>query len=195
MSNVLEDLLSQLDPATVGQIANQLGVDEGTAQNGIQAALPLLIGGLARNTQTDDGAQALSTALENDHQGDVLSDLMGAVSGYQNGPGGAILGHIFGGQQQGIGAAVGQAMGTNSGNGAALLQMLAPIVLGYLGQRQQNQGLNAGDLAGLLGGQTQQMEQQGSGNLMGTLSQLLDGNHDGSPIDDIIGMAGRFLKR
>lgn len=194
MSDVLQDLLSQLDPATVGQIANQLGVDEGTAQNGIQAALPLLLGGLARNTQTDEGAQALSTALENDHRGDVLNDLMGAVGGFQNGPGAAILGHVFGGQQQNVGDAVGQAMGTNSGNGAALLQMLAPIVLGYLGQRQQNQGLGAGDLAGLLGGQAQQMEQQGGG-LMGVLNQVLDGNKDGSALDDIIGMAGRFLRR
>lgn len=193
MSNVLEDLLSQLDPATVGQIANQLGVDEGTAQNGIQTALPLLLGGLARNTQTDEGAQSLSTALSNDHQGDILGDLMGAVGGFQNGPGAAILGHVFGGQQQNIGDAVGQSMGTNSSNGMALLQMLAPIVLGYLGQRQQNQGLGAGDLAGLLGGQAQQMEQQGG--LLGTLGQLLDGNKDGSPIDDIIGMAGRFLRR
>ena len=80
MSNVLEDLLSQLDPATVGQIAGQLGVDEGTAQQGIQAALPLLLGGLARNTQTDDGAQALSSALSEGHNGSILSDVLGAVS-------------------------------------------------------------------------------------------------------------------
>jgi hypothetical protein len=192
MSDVLQDLLSQIDPATVGQIAGQLGVDEGTAQNGIQAALPLLLGGLARNAQSEDGAQALSTALGNDHNGDILGDLLGAVSGYQGGPGAAILGHIFGGQQQGVGNAVGQALG--GGNGMALLQMLAPIVLGYLGRQQQSQGLDAGGLAGLLGGQTQQMEQQGGGAL-GLIGQLLDGNHDGSPIDDIIGMAGRFLRR
>jgi hypothetical protein len=192
MSNVLEDLLSHIDPATVGQIAGQLGVDEGTAQSGIQAALPLLLGGLARNTQSDDGAQSLASALSNDHDGSILDDLLGAVSGYQSGPGAAILGHIFGSQQQGVAGAVGQALG--GGNGAALLQMLAPIVLGYLGRQQQSQGLDPSGLAGLLGGHQQSVESQGGGAL-GLIGQLLDGNHDGSPIDDIIGMAGRFLRR
>ncbi len=192
MSNVLEDLLSHIDPATVGQIAGQLGVDEGTAQSGIQAALPLLLGGLARNVQTDDGAQALSSALSQDHNGSILGDLAGAILGGQQGPGAAILGHIFGGQQQGVGNAVGNALG--GGNGLALLQMLAPIVLGYLGKQQQTQNLDPSGLAALLGGHQQHVEQQGGGAL-GLIGQLLDGNHDGSPIDDIIGMAGQFLRR
>ncbi len=192
MSNVLEDLLSHIDPATVGQIAGQLGVDEGTAQSGIQAALPLLLGGLARNVQTDDGAQALSSALSQDHNGSILGDLAGAILGGQ-GPGAAILGHVFGGQQQGVGNAVGNALG--GGNGLALLQMLAPIVLGYLGKQQQTQGLDPSGLAALLGGHQQHVEQQGGGGALGMIGQLLDGNHDGSPIDDIIGMAGQFLRR
>lgn len=193
MSDVLSDLLSHLDPATVGQIANQLGVDEGTAQQGIQAALPLLLGGLARNTESPDGAEALSNALNaGGHDGSILENLAGAVLGAQNGPGAAILGHIFGGQQESVAGAVGQQLG--GANGAQLLQILAPIVLGYLGKQQQTQGLDAGALAGLLGGHQQSVAQSGGGAL-GMISQLLDGNHDGSPLDDILGMAGKFLRR
>ena len=194
MSDILSDLLSHIDPATVGQIAGQLGVDEGTAQQGIQAALPLLLGGLARNAQTPDGADALSTALTTGgHDGSILNDLLGAVmgSGQGGGAGAAILGHIFGGQQSAVAGAVGQQMG--GANGAQLLQLLAPIVMGYLGQRQQTQGLDASGLAGLLLGHQQSVAQ--SGGAMGLISQLLDGNHDGSPLDDILGMAGKFLRR
>lgn len=195
MENILEGLMGQLgNSGAVGQIAQQLGVDEGTAQNGIQAALPILLGALARNAQTDDGAQALNTALTNDHDGSILGDLGGAISGFESGPGAAILGHVLGGQTNQISNVVGQSLG--GANGGALLQMLAPIVLGYLGQQKQQQGLDVAGLAGmLLGGGGQQQAQPAASGLMGMVSQLLDQDKDGSPVDDIIGLAGRFLKR
>ncbi|WP_309716113.1 DUF937 domain-containing protein [Armatimonas sp.] len=195
MDNVLEGLLGQLGGSgAVGQIAEQLGVDESTAQNGIQAALPILLGAMARNAQNEDGAQSLHTALDN-HDGSILDNLGGAISGFQGGPGAAILGHVLGGQTNQISNVVGQSLG--GANGGALLQMLAPIVLGYLGQQKQQQGLDVAGLAGMLlggAGQQQQAAPQASG-LMGMVGQLLDQNKDGSPVDDIIGLAGRFLKR
>ena len=198
MDTLLQGLMGQLSGGAVGQIAQQLGVDEGTAQNGIQAALPILLGALARNAQSEDGAQALDTALASDHDGSILDNLSGAISGHQDGSGAAILGHILGGQTNQISNVVGQSLG--GANGGALLQMLAPIVMGYVGQQKQQQGLDVMGLAGMLlggggsGGQQQQAQPAASG-LMGMVGQLLDQNHDGSPVDDIIGLAGRFLKR
>lgn len=185
--------MGQLDDNAVGQIAQQLGVDQQTAQQGVQAALPVLLGALAHNSQTPEGASALSSALDNDHDGRVLGDVSGAISGYQSGPGAAILGHVLGGQGDAIGNLVGQQLG--GANGGALLQMLAPIVLGYLGQQKQQNGLDAAGIAGmLLGGQQQQQAPQ-AGGLLGMAAQLLDQNKDGSAVDDLMGMAARFLKR
>jgi len=63
--------------------------------------------------------------------------------------------------------------------------------MGALGRTQREQGIGAGDLAGLLGGATQQM---GSGSpLMDMLSSVLDRDRDGSAIDDVAGMIGGFL--
>jgi hypothetical protein len=191
MSNLLEGLMGHLDENAVGQIAQQLGVDQATAQQGVGAALPLLLSAMNRNAQTDQGAQALSGALSNDHNGGVLGDVVGAISGFQGGPGAAILGHLLGGQQQQVGNQLGQSLGLN---GPALLQMLAPIVMGYLGQQQQSQGLNAAGLAGLLLNNQQGMQQHSAGGgAMGLIGQLLDANHDGSPLDDVLGMAQKFL--
>jgi hypothetical protein len=195
MDNLLQGLMGQLGGGAVGQIAEKLGVDESTAQNGVQAALPILLGALARNAQTEGGAEALDNALSSDHDGSVLGNVEGAISSYQDGPGAAILGHVLGGQGDAISGLVSQQLG--GANGGALLQMLAPLVMGYLGQQKQQQGLDVAGLAGMLlgGGGTPQQAQPAASGLMGMVGQLLDQNHDGSPVDDIIGMAGRFLKR
>ena len=112
---------------------------------------------------------------------------------HQEGSGSAILGHVLGGQSDAVSALVSQQLG--GANGGALLEMLAPIVMGYLGQQKQQQGLDVMGLAGMLLGGGSQPTQPAASGLMGIVGKLLDQNHDGSPVDDIIGLAGRFLKR
>lgn len=52
----LTGLLSEaLNNDTVSQISQQLGTDEGTTSNAIQAALPMLLGGLANNSASEGG--------------------------------------------------------------------------------------------------------------------------------------------
>jgi hypothetical protein len=188
LTGLLNDALNS---DTVSQISQQLGADEGTTGNAIQAALPMLLGGLANNSASEEGASALAGALDRDHDGSVLDDLAGFLGNYSSGQGAGILGHIFGGSQGAVEQGVSQASGLDMGKVGPLLMMLAPIVMGALGRSQRQSGMGAGDLAGLLGGATQQM---GSGSqLMGILSSVLDRDHDGSAIDDVAGMIGGFL--
>jgi hypothetical protein len=188
LTGLLNDALNS---DTVSQISQQLGADEGTTGNAIQAALPMLLGGLANNSASEEGASALAGALDRDHDGSVLDDLAGFLGNYSSGQGAGILGHIFGGSQGAVEQGVSQASGLDMGKVGPLLMMLAPIVMGALGRSQRQSGMGAGDLAGLLGGATQQM---GSGSqLMGILSSVLDSDHDGSAIDDVAGMIGGFL--
>lgn len=188
----LTGLLSEaLNNDTVSQISQQIGADEGTTGNAIQAALPMLLGGLANNSASETGAASLLGALDQDHDGSILDDLGGFLGNFSSGPGAGILGHIFGGSQGAVEQGVSQASGLDMGKVGPLLMMLAPIVMGALGRTQRESGVGAGDLAGLLGGATQQM---GSGSgLMGILSSVLDRDHDGSAIDDVAGMIGGFL--
>lgn len=193
----IEGLLGQvLGGGNVGAISQAIGADESTTSTAIQAALPMLIGGLARNAQTDDGASALAGALDRDHDGSVLDDIAGFVmgGGAQQSNGAGILGHIFGGNQSAVEQGVSQASGLDLGTVAKLLPLLAPIVMGYLGRQKQEQGLDGASLAGMLGGAQQQMEEQQS-PLMGMLSAVLDQNRDGSMVDDAIRLAGGFLGR
>jgi hypothetical protein len=190
----LTGLLSEaLGGQTVSQISQTIGADENTTNNAIQAALPMLIGGLARNTQSEDGASSLLHALNKDHDGSILDDLGGFLGGgAATGIGSAILGHVLGGRQGQVEQGVSAASGLDMSKVGPLLAMLAPVVMGALGKANQQQGgMDTSSLAGLLGGAHQEMA---SGSpILGMLGGLLDQDKDGSALDDILGMAGRML--
>jgi hypothetical protein len=190
LTGLLQDALSG---DTVGQIGQTIGADENTTMSAIQTALPMLLGGLANNSRSPEGAESLFGALGRDHDGSALNDLAGLLGGYGSGPGAGILGHIFGNQQPTVEQTVSQASGLDMSKVAPLLMILAPIVMGALGRTQRQAGLGAGDLPGLLGGATQQAA-VGS-PLMGVLSQVLDRDRDGSAMDDVMGMLGGYLSR
>ncbi len=197
MSSILDVLNQQLGGDAVQQISRQIGVDEQTASNAISAALPMLLGGLARNSATPQGADALSSAVARDHDGGILDNLSGFLGGGANqGLGASILGHIFGGRDNAMANVLGQASGLNLGSAASLLAMLAPLVMGALGKVQRQQGLDSGGLANILQGDQARLEQASPG--FGGLSRMLDLDGDGHIMDDLpqlAGMLGRFFNR
>ena len=187
LSGLLGDVLSG---GTVSQISQAIGTDEDTASSAIQAALPMLVGGLARNAQSESGLGALAGALDRDHDGSGLNDIAGLVMSGGGGAGAGILGHIFGGGQGNVAQSVSQASGLDLGKVAPLLMILAPIVMGAVGKAHREQGSSTSGLADLLGGAAASMGGGSSSSLMGILSSVLDRNHDGSALDDVAGMLG-----
>lgn len=99
MSSILDTLTQQLSGGTLSQMSRQLGTDEATTQNAVSMALPLLLGGLARNAAQPAGADALGRALDADHDGSLLDDPSALLSNPQAFSGGGILGHILGARQ------------------------------------------------------------------------------------------------
>ena len=193
----IEGLLGQvLSGNNLNAISQSIGADESTTSSAIQAALPMLVGALARNASSEGGASALAGALDQDHDGSVLDDIAGFVlgGGAQQRNGAGILGHVLGGRQDAVQQTVGQATGLDAGTIGQLLVTLAPLVMGYLGRQKQEQGMDAASLAGALGQQQQQMEAQQS-PLMNMVSAVLDSNKDGSVVDDVLRLAGGFLSR
>lgn len=193
----IDGLLGQvLAGDNLSAISQSIGADESTTSSAIQAALPMIVGGLARNASSEDGASALAGALDRDHDGSILSNIAGFVlgGGAQQANGAGILGHIFGNRQEAVEQGVSQASGVDMSTIAKLLPLLAPLVMGYLSRQKQQQGMDADSLAGALG-QQQAALQQSQSPLMGMLSAVLDSNHDGSMVDDAIRLAGGFLGR
>ncbi len=82
MSQSILDMLSgQLGGRALEMIGSQLGADRSQVEKAMPTALGSLMSGLARNAQSADGASALASALSKDHDGSILDNLSGALSG------------------------------------------------------------------------------------------------------------------
>ena len=199
----LEDLLGQQQGnQAVDQISQLLGSNQTVTNSAIQMALPMILSGLANQASTPQGAQKLNNAIEQDHGGGLLDNLMGYLGGGMSEPqetsretdGIGILGHIFGQKQGAVAQQVSKNTGLDVGQVAKLLITLAPIVMSYLGKQKQQQNLGADGLSSLL--QNQQQQIQSSGNpMLDMMTSALDRNQDGSAMDDLASMAANYFRK
>lgn len=190
MSTLLQTLASNLDEQTLRKISQTVGADEGQTQRAISAALPMLLGALGRNASTPQGAQALTAALQRDHDGSIFNNLASQLtnpSTLQDGM--SILNHVLGGKKEAVQTGVGNVSGLSANATGQLLTMLAPMVLGALGQLQHKENLNADQVASVL-----QKEREETESNLGGLAKLLDMDGDGSVIDDVMTIGSSLLK-
>jgi hypothetical protein len=189
MDSIIQLLISQLGGGAVGQISNQLGIDEDKAQQAIGMALPMIIGALNRNTSSSGGAEALVGALQRDHDGSILDDLAQAVTKEDTiKDGAAILGHVLGDRRGGVENSVSRATGLDQDQVAQIFALLAPIVLGALGQMQRKNDLDAQGVSSLLQEERSTVEKTASG-----LTQLLDMDGDGDVSEEIVSLGSNLL--
>ena len=145
------DLLNQtIGSGEVEQMSRVIDADPQQTSSAISAALPLLLGGLSRNAASGDGASSLLGALDRDHDGSVLDDLMGYLGQGGSVQGDGILSHVFGNGRSVVEQGVSQASGLDMSKVAQLLPLLAPIVMGALGRARQTNQIDQGSLAGVL---------------------------------------------
>ena len=189
----LEALLGLLNNQDLNQLTSQIGGNESDVKGGLTAALPAILGALNRNTQTAEGAESLNKALEK-HDGSVLNDISGYLSNPDLADGAGILNHLFGGQTNNVAQAVSQSSGLDTNGSMKMLQMLAPLVLGALGQQKKENNLDAAGLDSLTSMLASNFgsNEQASG-MMGLVTNLLDADKDGSIVDDVMGLVGKFF--
>ncbi len=174
--STLDDIMAQIPMASLAQ---QLGVDEQTAQSAVRQALPALVGGLEANAADPAGAASLAGAL--DQHSPALIDGGVNLDDVDTNDGEKIVSHVFGGNSE----QVAQTLGGNLGGGAGgdlvkrLLPILAPIVLSYLTKRLQGGGQGqpaaGGGLQDILGSILGGMSGSGSGSSGGSIMDVLGG--------------------
>lgn len=190
----LEALLGLLQGQDLGNLASQVGGNEGEVKNGVMAALPAMLAALGKNAGTEKGAEELNNALEKKHDGSILDNLSGYLSNPDLKDGAGILNHLFGNQTSNVANAVSQSSGLDTNGSMKMLQMLAPILMGMLGQQKKQNNLDAkglGNLTSMLASNFG--SEAGASGIMEAVTNLLDANKDGNVMDDIMGMVGKFI--
>ncbi len=190
MDSIINLLISQLGSGATSQISDKLGMDDSKVQQVIGMALPMLIGALNRNASSSKtGAEALTNAVQRDHDGSILDNIAQAVTKRETvDDGNAILGHIFGDKSSGIMNSVSRATNVDSNQTGQIFAMLAPLVLGAVGKIQRNKNLDADGVSSLLQEERKTVENSSSG-----LSQLLDMDGDGDVSDEILSLGSNLL--
>src|SRR6516162_3528346 len=154
--NLVSLVMQFLTPDMIARIASALGVDRTNTQTAIGAAIPGLLAGLSGVAAQPDGAQKLvDTVRQQTGALGSIANMIGA-SGQSSliEKGSQILSSLLGGRDQtALAGAVSKYAGLGQNASGSLLGMLAPIVMGTIGQQQGTRSLDAGGIASLLSSQ------------------------------------------
>ncbi len=184
--NLMSLLSSPIGQSIVENISGKLNLDTNQATNAIGESVPVILEGLSKNAETEEGAKGIDKALEK-HNGGLLDNLTGML---QNGgeevekEGSGILNHIFGSNLGAVQNSLSEKTGLGTDKIAPLLSTLAPVVMSFLGKEKQNQNIGSNGIGGLLSG----MLGGKSSGILGMVEGFLDKDGDGSAIDDVMGM-------
>jgi hypothetical protein len=214
----LTTILSDL--GGLSSIASELGISESQAATGAAALLPAILGGFKKQAQAQptglDGLGGILASLG----GSGLLDSVLSPTPTNVDSGNSVLGQIFGSKDvsRTVAQNAAEQTGLDAGVLKKMLPLLAMLVAGYMA-RQHNAGSEnaaagappesglGGLLSGILGNVL-----GGSGgvavpnttdapvtapttatNNEGALASIIDMNHDGNALDDILRMAGKLM--
>jgi len=171
-TNLISLVMQFLTPDMVGRIASVLGLDRNKVQTAVNAIVPALLAAFGNTAAQPGGAQKLvDAARQQSGTLGAFANMLG--SGGQSSfieKGTQLLSSLLGGRDQNLLAqAVAKFAGVGQGGAGSLLGMLAPVVMGSIGQ-QQGQSLDARGITGLLASQKDSIAAAlpaGFGNLLG----------------------------
>ncbi len=192
MEDILKSILSKLDDNSLQAISQKANASPDKAKSAMAAAIPILMNALARNSKSAEGASSLQNAIKKDHDGSLLDNLGGFLNNPESANGAGILKHVLGGKRQNVEQYISKDSGLSGDSVGKILEMAAPLVMGYLGKSSKG---GDGNALGSVINSYLKTEKKQAPKSQSVINQLLDQNNDGSIIDDIARMGMSFLRR
>ena len=183
--NVLNAIVNVQDGAAVRQLGSQFGLGQDQATAALSALVPMLAAGVQRNIQSEGGLGGLMSALASGNHGRYLDNptSLGIQSAATDGNG--ILGHLLGSKD--VSREVATRAAAQTGVSADVLKKMLPLAATLMMGALSKQSPTASSAAAGLG--------RSGGGIADMLTPLLDQDRDGSIMDDVTSMIGRFMKR
>ena len=180
MAGLLDMIIN--NPAIAKTIAKQVGIDVGDAGSIIGKLAPILMGGAKSNLNSEKDSGGLIKHIESNNYADIFDKPEAHVTdGNFKNMGNDILAELTGSKENSreVARHVEKETGMSSSIIKSVLPMLAPMIIGALTKKSApNMGSHSSS--------------QSSG-MTDMLSNLIDRDNDGSTIDDIMGMASKFI--
>lgn len=178
--NILDTILAAQNGAAVKQMGQQLGLGDQQAASVLSALVPALASGFQRNMQSPSGLEALMGALTKGQHAQYLENPAALGSAISDGNG--ILGHILGSKD--VSRQVATQAAAKTGLDSNLLKQALPLVAAMMMGAMAKQGPGASMASA--------GASQPGGGLLAMLTPMLDADRDGSIVDDVMGMIGKF---
>jgi len=182
---LLDMVLSVENAGVLKQLGTTFGIGEAETKNAVTQMLPALSRGLAQNSSKPDGFAALMSALSGGGHDKYLDDPQAVGRAETITDGNKILGHLLGSKD--VSRQVASHAANETGMDVGIMKKMLPVVatmaMGALSKQSATSGIASS---------MQQGGQEPTG-AMGMLTSFLDADHDGSAMDDILGMARKLF--
>jgi hypothetical protein len=205
MSGLLDAVLSAGGGSAIQMLGGRFGLPPAATRSALEALLPMVTGGLKNQAQAQGGIEGLLGSVlkpahtEYGENADVLARPGTTAMGNE------ILGSIFGNDREvsrTVAAQAAQKTGLDVGILKQMLPIVAMMAAGAMTKNASAGGLGnligaamggggGGMLGNVLGAAMGGGQTQASGGALGGLANMLDMNHDGNPLNDIMGMLGK----
>jgi hypothetical protein len=179
--NILEAILDAQGGAAAREAGRSVGLSQDQTSTALAALVPALAAGLQRNATQQGGLDALFGALGGGGHARYVDQPSMLWSQETVTDGNGILGHVLGNKD--VSRAVATQASAQTGIAADVLKRLLPIAA----------TLVMGSLAKQYSGGQQANRATAGGDLFSMLTPMLDGNRNGSVVDDILNHAGKIF--
>jgi hypothetical protein len=174
MNAFLQEFMDNVGPQASREMSNTLGINKRTAQQIIPQLVPLILGGLKRQKDERGGAPRVDHILNKYGSPDALDNIhdLFQTRARETQPD-PRLGGLVG--ESGIQASemLSEKFGLDSNTVMKIIPMIAPLVLGFLTRKRDQQGLGSQGIASLL-------DQDGDGSVLDDVAGFLMQNLSGS---------------
>jgi hypothetical protein len=175
MANFLEEFMSSLGPEVSNQLSANLGIEENAVQQMLPQVAPMILGGLKRQKDNYGGEARVDHILNKYGSADVLDNIGDFFSSQVQDQGAdPRLGGLLG--ESGVEATnmLSKQFNLDGNTAMKIIPMLAPIILGFLTKKRDQEGTGSSGIAALL-------DQDGDGSILDDIAGFLMQGSTGRP--------------